>query len=63
MNYKLHYGWCTDYVLRSPHCTTLAAVKANNKKKMSSFKSNENIRKKDVLYFAVSANKAWSVTL
>ena len=32
-------------VIRSPHCTTPAAVKAN--KKMSSFKSNENIHKKE----------------
>ena len=34
-------------VLRSPHCTAPAAVKANKNKKMSSFKSNENIRKKE----------------
>ena len=34
-------------VLRPQHCTTPAAVKANNKKKKnSSFKSNENIYKK-----------------
>ena len=33
-------------VLRPPHGTTPAAVKAN-KKKMSSFKSNENIHKKE----------------
>ena len=33
-------------VLRPPHGTTLAAVKANKNKKMSSFKSNENIRMK-----------------
>ena len=32
-------------VLRPPHCTKPAAVKAN--KKMSSFKSNENIHKKE----------------
>ena len=30
-------------VLRPPHGTTSAAVKANKNKKMSSFKSNENI--------------------
>ena len=34
-------------VLRPPHCTTPAAVKENKKIKMSSFKSNENINKKE----------------
>ena len=34
-------------VLRPPHCTTPAAVKANKNKKMSFFKSNENIHKKE----------------
>ena len=34
-------------VLQPPHCTTPAAVKANEDKKMSSFKSNENIHKKE----------------
>ena len=48
-------------VLRPPHCTTPDAVK---EKKMSSFKSNENIHKKeDGPYNVVSANKASSVTL
>ena len=48
-------------VLRPPHCTTPSAVKAN-KKKMSSFKSNENIHKKeDGSYYVVSANKASEV--
>ena len=33
-------------------------------KQMSSFKSNENIHKKeDGSYYVVSANKAWSVTM
>ena len=51
-------------VLWPPHCTTPAAVKANKNKKMSSFKSNENIHKKeDGSYYIVSANKASSVTL
>ena len=52
-------------VLRPPQGTTPAAVKANkNKKKMSSFKSNENIHKtEDGSYYVVSANKASSVTL
>ena len=37
---------------------------ANKDKKMSSFKSNENIHKKeDGSYYVVSANKASSVTL
>ena len=34
-------------VLRPPHCTAPAAVKENKNKKMSSFKSNENIHKKE----------------
>ena len=49
-------------VLRPPHCTTPAAVMQI--KKMSSFKSNENIHKKEGgSYYEVSANKASSVTL
>ena len=41
-------------VLRPPHGTTPAAVKANKKKKMSSFKSNENIHKtEDGSYYVV----------
>ena len=41
-----------------------AANKKKKKKKMSSFKSNENIHKKeDGSYHVVSANKASSVTL
>ena len=36
-------------VLRSPHCTTPAAVKENKNK--SSFKSNEHIHKKEVQLF------------
>ena len=53
-------------VLRPPHGTTPAAVKANKKQKakMSSSKSNENIHKKeDGSYYGVTANKASSVTL
>ena len=34
-------------ILRPPHCTTPAAVKANKNKKMSSCKSNENIQKEE----------------
>ena len=46
-------------VLRPPHGTTPAAVKANKIKKLSSFKSNENIHKReDGSYYVVSANKA-----
>ena len=41
-----------------------AAVKTNKDQKMSSFKSNENIHKKeDGSYYVVLANKASSVTL
>ena len=51
-------------VLRPPHGTTPAAVKANIKSEMRSFKSNENIHKKEGgSYYVVSANKASSVTL
>ena len=50
-------------VLRPPHGTTPAAVKANKIQKLSSFKSNENIHKReDGSYYVVSANKASSVT-
>ena len=50
--------------LRPPHGTTPAAVKANKIQKLSSFKSNENIHKReDGSYYVVSANKASSVTL
>ena len=34
-------------VLRPPHGTTPAAVKSNMKSEMRSFKSNENIHKKE----------------
>ena len=51
-------------VLRPPHCTPPAAVKSNIKSEMRSFKSNENIHKKEGgSYYVVSANKASSVTL
>ena len=44
--------------------TTPAAVKENKIQKLSSFKSNENIHKReDGSYYVVSANKASSVTL
>ena len=46
-------------VLRPPHGTTPAAVKSNIKSEMRSFKSNENIHKKEGgSYYVVSANKA-----
>ena len=49
-------------VLRPPHGTTPAAVKSNIKSEMRSFKSNENIHKKEGRsYYVVSANKASSV--
>ena len=51
-------------VLRPPHGTTSAAMKANKIIKMSSFKSNANIHKKeDGSYYVVLANKDSSVTL
>ena len=50
-------------VLRPPHGTTPAAVKSNMKSEIRSFKSNENIHKKEGgSYYVVSANKASSVT-
>ena len=64
IKYKLHYGWYTGDVLRPPHGTTPAAVKLNIKSEMRSFKSNENIHKKEGgSYYVVSATKASSVTL
>ena len=43
-------------VIRPPHGTTPAAVKANKIQKLSSFKSNENIHKReDGSYYVVSA--------
>ena len=55
-------------VLWLPHYATPAALKANKNKKISSFKSNETIhrkdhRKEDGSYYVASANKASSVTL
>ena len=51
-------------VLRPPHGTTPAAVKSNKISEMRSFKSNENIHKKEGgSYYVVSANKASSLTL
>ena len=51
-------------VLLPPHGTTPAAVKSSIKSEMRSFKSNENIHKKEGgSYYVVSANKASSVTL
>ena len=47
-------------VLRPPHGTTPAAVKSNIKSEMRSFKSNENIHKKEGgSYYVVSANKVF----
>ena len=47
-------------VLRPPHGTTPAAVKSNIKPEMRSFKSNENIHKKEGgSYYVVSANKVY----
>ena len=64
IKYKLHYGDVRGDVLQPPHGTTPAAVKSNIKSEMRSFKSNENIHKKEGgSYYVVSANKASSVTL
>ena len=50
-------------VLRPPHGTTPAAVKSNIKSEMRSFKSNENIHKKEGgSYYVVSANSRVSRT-
>ena len=50
-------------VLRPPHCTTPAAVKANKSKKMSSFKSNENIHKKGDGSMFIVNQRRWSVSI
>ena len=51
-------------VLRPPHGTTPTAVKSKKKIRKRSFKSSENIHKKEGgSYYVVSANKASSVTL
>ena len=47
VKYKLHYGRCTGRFLGLPHGTTPAAVTTNKNIKMCSFKSSENIQKKD----------------
>ena len=45
-------------ILRPAHCTTPAAVKANENTEVRSFKSSEHIRMKvDGPYFEVSAKK------
>ena len=57
--YKLHYGWCTGrrFTAATMHNTSCSEGK-ENKKKMSSFKSNENTHKKqDGTYYVFSANK------
>ena len=50
------------FVLRKKYC--LIPLRFNIKSEMRSFKSNENIHKKEGgSYYVVSANKASSVTL
>ena len=44
-------------VLRPPHGTTPAAVKSNIKSELRSFKSNENIHKKENLFMPYATNK------
>ena len=64
MKYKLTMADVRGDVLRPPHYTTPAAVKANKNTKVRSFVSNEHIRNKvDGPYYEVSAKKASSVTL
>ena len=43
-------------VLRPPHCTTPAAVNANKNQKMCSFKSIENIHKKQDVKLKMNKN-------
>ena len=47
VKYKLHYGRYTGRFLGLPHGTTPAAVTTNQNINMSSFKSSENIQKKE----------------
>ena len=64
IKYKLHYGWCTGrrFTAATRHNTSCSEVKW--KSEMGSFKSSENIHKKEGgSYYVVSANKASSVTL
>ena len=50
-------------VLRPPHGTTPAAVKSNIKSEMRSFKSNENIHKKEGgSFFVVSGRRFTAAT-
>ena len=57
VKYKLHYGRCTGPLFR-------AAVTTNKNIKMSSFKSSENIQKKEVgPDRSVTDNQSSSVTL
>ena len=62
IKYRLHYDWCTGrrFTAATRHNTSCSEVKSE----MRSFKSNENIHKKEGgSYYVVSANKASSVTL
>ena len=61
--YKLHYGWCTGrrFTAATRHNTSYSEVK--QKSEMRSFKSNENIHKKEgESYYVVSAKfSCWGV--
>ena len=61
IKYKLHYGWCTGrrFTAATRYNTSCSEDKYGSR--MSSFKSNENIHKKeDGTYYVVSANEASS---
>ena len=61
IKYKLLYGWCTGrrFTAATRHNTSCSEDKYGSR--MSSFKSNENIHKKeDGTYYVVSANEASS---
>ena len=61
---KLHYGRCTGPLLGLLHGTTPAAVTTNKNIKTSSFKSSENIQKKESgPDRSVSDKQSCSVTL
>ena len=67
IKYKLHYGWCTGRPFYGRHTAQhqlQCCSEVKQKSEMRSFKSNENIHKKEGgWYYVVSANKASSVTL
>ena len=64
IKYKLYYSWCMGRRFTAATLHNTSCSEDKYKSEMRSFKSNENIRKKeDGSYYVVSANKASSVTL